>query len=93
MKTKKPTLYHHDSLSAHDINRVAVEAVCEKRTVVKYLHGVDPVQGNMRIRIERALAQCGFAHLVRKPPALAGVGGDRAELAPESAAASSKMRG
>jgi hypothetical protein len=53
----------HPSLSNHDARRVGVEALCDPRTVFKYLHG-GPQTRMTRERIERALKACGFEHLI-----------------------------
>jgi len=51
-------------LTAHEMRTVAVKALCDDRSVRKYLDG-KPVRDLLRMRIERALRECGFEAAVR----------------------------
>ncbi len=52
-------------MSQHDVRRVAVTAICDPKTVYKYLRGM-PQAGTIRERISQALTACGFGHLVAR---------------------------
>lgn len=62
-KGKHESAHAHPAMSAHELRRVAVEALCDPRTIVKYLRGGSqpPL---VRERVERALRACGHEHLV-----------------------------
>ena len=62
-KDKRPSLSSFPGISAHDLRRVAVEATCDPRVVVKYLRRM-PQPSTMRARIEQALVRCGLGHFV-----------------------------
>lgn len=55
-------------LDAHDKRRVAVEALCDHRSVANYLDG-KPVRTMLRMRIEAALRKLGFGEAVRSEAA------------------------
>lgn len=52
-----------NKLPAHQLRRVAVEAGCDPRSVVKMLAG-EAVQPLLRERVTRALEAHGLGHLV-----------------------------
>jgi hypothetical protein len=54
---KRPSLSSYPGISQHDLRRVAVEAACDPRVVVKYLRRM-PQPSTMRARIEAALVKC-----------------------------------
>jgi len=54
---------HHPAIRPHDLRRVAVCAVIDPRSVVKYLMGVSILEMT-RLRVERGLRACGLEHLV-----------------------------
>jgi hypothetical protein len=64
----------HDAMSRPDLMRVAVNAGCDYRCVVKYLRisldGDDEVrlEATTRNRIEQALRSCGYDRYVNIPP-------------------------
>jgi hypothetical protein len=58
--------YSHPQISNPELRRVAVEAECDPRTVIRYLRD-GPTTATARPRIERALTKCGFARLLRSP--------------------------
>lgn len=60
------SVYTFPGISNHEIRRVAVEASCDPRCVVKYLRGM-PQPNTMRSRIADALGACGMNHLVGTP--------------------------
>jgi hypothetical protein len=62
--TRRESLHSHPALSTHQLRLVAVEATCDPRGVVKYLRGRS-MRSMLQTRIEKALAACGFGHLVR----------------------------
>jgi hypothetical protein len=51
-------------LDAHERRRVAVEALCDDRSVKNYLDG-KPLRAMVRTRIETALRKLGFEGAVR----------------------------
>lgn len=53
----------HMKLSTYELNRVAITALVDRRTLRKYLTG-RRVQPMTRVRIERALEELGYAELV-----------------------------
>jgi hypothetical protein len=57
------SIYTYPSLGNHVIRRIAVEAACDPRCVVKYLRGMAQ-RSTMRARIEEALSRTGYAHLI-----------------------------
>jgi len=54
-------------LDAHVRRRIAVEAVCDARSVKNYLDG-KPLRALVRTRIEAALRSLGFGGAVRAEP-------------------------
>lgn len=58
-----PNKSNHPALSPHEVRRVSVAAVCDQRTVVKYLWGFSQTE-NVRDRISAALRDCGYERLV-----------------------------
>lgn len=59
----QPSKWNHPALSAHEVRRVAVEALCDPRSVVKYLWGYSqPMLARERIAV--ALRACGHEKLV-----------------------------
>jgi hypothetical protein len=59
--------HSHPAITQPELRRVAVEAGCDPRTIVRYLRS-SPVHSTALGRIERALSSCGYDRLV-KPPA------------------------
>jgi hypothetical protein len=57
--------HSHPQLTQPELRRVAVEAECDPRTVIRYLRA-GPTTATAQPRIERALARCGYGRLVRK---------------------------
>lgn len=55
--------HSHPMLANHEARRVAVDAVCDERSVFAYLHGFHQ-RPMMRARIEKALKSCGHEHLI-----------------------------
>lgn len=62
------SVYTFPGVSNHDLRRVAVEATCDPRCVVKYLRGMNQYD-TVKQRIERALIACGLERLVGNPDA------------------------
>lgn len=62
-RKRKESLHSHPALSALDARRIAVEALCDHRSVYAYLHGHSQ-SAMMRARVERAMNATGFSHLV-----------------------------
>lgn len=52
----------------HDRCRVAVTACVSTRTVENYFRSERPMASTTRARVEQALRECGFAHLIIPPP-------------------------
>ena len=48
-------MFNRNALSAHQVRRVSVEAVCHERTVRSYLRDPDSVRSTSAERIEKAL--------------------------------------
>lgn len=63
---KRPSLSSFPGISQHDLRRVAVEAACDPRVVVKYLRRM-PQPSTMRARIEQALKKCELDRFVVQP--------------------------
>lgn len=57
-----------DDLTHHDVRRIAVEAVCDPRTIERYLRGERLGSHTMRQRIEKALRALGLDSLLRTDP-------------------------
>ena len=56
--------YHsHPLLSNHEARRVAVAALCDPRTLYKYLHGA-PQNALVKERIEKGLRETGHENLI-----------------------------
>ncbi|MFO0588818.1 MAG: hypothetical protein U0441_14810 [Polyangiaceae bacterium] len=47
------------TLSAHDVRRLAVEAMCDPRTVISFMKGA-PMKGTTRARLVKAALALGF---------------------------------
>jgi hypothetical protein len=60
-----PSAHSHPQLTQPELRRVAVEAECDPRTVIRYLRD-GPTTATSRPRIERALTRCGYVRLIRK---------------------------
>jgi hypothetical protein len=63
---KNGSVYTFPGVSNHEIRRVAVQAMCDPRCVVKYLRGMRQPQ-TVRARVAAALEACGMAKLVGTP--------------------------
>lgn len=57
--------HSYPGIPTHELRRIAVAAVCDPRTVVKYLRN-KPIVDSGRIRIEQALRSLGRIDLVRQ---------------------------
>lgn len=58
------TTHSHPSLTQPELRRVAVDAGCDPRTVIRYLRD-QPMTSTASERIARALAGCGYGRLVK----------------------------
>jgi hypothetical protein len=64
MAKRKASEYHHPAISRPEAHRVAARAVADVRCVFRYLHAM-PVTEPTKLRVEKALRQCGYERLVR----------------------------
>ena len=62
-------------LRLHDRYRVAVVACVSAPTIEKYFRAERPLASTTRARVEQALRECGFAHLITPPSPPAGDNG------------------
>jgi len=69
----RESLYSFPGLTPHELRKVAVEAVCDPRVVVKYLrqHGAHNTNST-RFRIEDALRKFGLERFIGCGPAVTG---------------------
>ena len=52
-------------LVAHDVRRIAVEAICDPRTVERFLRG-EEIKDGSEIRIRAAMVRCGLEDQIPK---------------------------
>jgi hypothetical protein len=59
---QKSSTHSHPALSQNQVRTVAVAAICDPKTVIRYLNR-EKQSGASRERVERALRSTGYAHL------------------------------
>ena len=79
--TRKVSIYSHPKLSMHELRRIGVAAGCDPRAVVKYLKDLN-ITAMSRVRVERGLRKCGYAHLIRRTDDDAGTAASTNASAP-----------
>jgi hypothetical protein len=67
MSTNGHSKSSHPELPQPELRRVAVEAGCDPRSIVRYLRQA-PTHSTSKQRIEKALAACGYGRLVLQAP-------------------------